>query len=335
MDVVEQDDDASSTFHHSRAHSRASSFASAPISDYNASDYEDYAHQADETLPEYKYIGQSDTEDSKVQPASLKAKASTTGRDAKYAAEKPVIAVVAPAAPVQEEVPNLKQEIIASQMPYISQWESIAPLAHPVPPSNTISKRAQRPELRDVLDKAQATLIGLILFVEALPSKTQMREFCNEALMGAAEELGQHGIVGRLDGDLVYSGYLSKYLQNTIVHFRKSVKKIASGVVAAAYDLNKFESVAEVAKHIADLTTRSLFVFPLGIPSNSMTAKIDLPYRNEAIISVLHTRFFAGTDSLASKYETLFQSSCEDDDSLEIPAPMLYLVANRYLWRPP
>ncbi|KAF5317455.1 hypothetical protein D9758_018658 [Tetrapyrgos nigripes] len=213
----------------------------------------------------------------------------------------------------------------ATSESFNSNWAAVTHMVFPAPGQRTISKKAQSPVVKAVLDLAISLACGLTVFDNSFANAAAQLQNCVVGLNAACANTQQPLIQDRIQRDPDYRKHLVNYIFGRVGHLRGQVKTQAAKVVSSQYDFMRL-SKSERATVVKKLMDRLTYIFPLSDPSNPSTWRKNEPYRHQCIVTVLHLSFFKGSTSIANRHPDSFTSISSDDNRKEIPKSMLALA---------
>ncbi|KAJ3006005.1 hypothetical protein NUW54_g4094 [Trametes sanguinea] len=204
-------------------------------------------------------------------------------------------------------------------------------LVYPEGKWNELPLGPQPPRVRKVAHLAIYKVSVCVLFENAFPEgSTAQSLYAGKALIESAAELEFHDVKLRLETDKQYSHDLGTIPSQRIATLRGPVKKTAAPLISTVYGLNPSGCKEDVEWLLSGLQ----YIYPYhpstkpNTPVQKRRLATTQPYRNDAILEVLHCSFFDGQPSIAEKYKKEFKStSAAQPDELELPIAMVALAA--------
>ncbi|KAI0348886.1 hypothetical protein OH77DRAFT_1432536 [Trametes cingulata] len=186
------------------------------------------------------------------------------------------------------------------------------------------------PRVRKVAHLAIYNVSVRILFVDAFPDgSTAQSLYASKALIESADKLQFADIKERLEMDEQYCHDLATIPGQRISVLRGPIKKLATPLMTTVYGLASDDCHDDAQW----LLTGLWYIYPYhtgtkpDTPIQKRRVIQNMPYKNEAILEVLHEGFFSGHPLHVERYKMEFSSSSEEHpDELEVPAAMLALA---------
>ncbi|KAI0689213.1 hypothetical protein C8T65DRAFT_664229 [Cerioporus squamosus] len=177
-----------------------------------------------------------------------------------------------------------------------------------------------RQTVRDTLPRLEAKLA----FDNAFPDTITLAQDIHRTLIEVAGESGYTGLVEALRTNKQISTPVATIVRQRMSTYRGSVKKAADSHAAAFYQLRP--GCGQLVTALFDFLSYS-YVYTWDAAKAKLDVTWHKPYGNEIYPAILHSCFFNGPTSLASKNAHRFVSSLDlRPDEKEIPIPMLAFV---------
>ncbi|TBU24342.1 hypothetical protein BD309DRAFT_825257, partial [Dichomitus squalens] len=191
-----------------------------------------------------------------------------------------------------------------------------------VPASGRIKLSMQYSRVQEVATLAVKILLSTICMKDAVPDgPAKMLDYARRSLIKAAEHLGYQAIVYRLKREKYYWRKLASIPIQRVSNFRGKIKRVTDNLVPSFYDLEP----GDIPK-IRWLQDKLRYIYPTRYESNHVDGRA--AYSIKIFVKVLRITLFHKTHSFGFELATHFSSSLPDEpDELEIPAPLLALVA--------
>ncbi|KAI0366895.1 hypothetical protein BV20DRAFT_1123883 [Pilatotrama ljubarskyi] len=169
----------------------------------------------------------------------------------------------------------------------------------------------QVPRVRKVAHLAIYNVSVRILFVDAFPDgSTAQSLYASKALMESADKLQFADIKKRLETDEDYCHDLATIPGQRISVLRGPIKKLATPLMTTVYGLSSDGCQGDAQWLLTGL--RYIYPYHAGTKPDTPIQKRwviqNMPYKNDAILEVLHDGFFSGHPSHAERYKLEFSS---------------------------
>ncbi|KAI0629565.1 hypothetical protein C8Q77DRAFT_1181024 [Trametes polyzona] len=182
--------------------------------------------------------------------------------------------------------------------------------------------REQHRRVRRVIQRAIDITLAEVCLQNAFPDTSQQHlKIVYHAVLKAAEELDDQDVVRRLKKKDDYALELCKIPYQRIPIFRGNVRKLVEGVPITTFGMRLGD------KERGEWLLRNhRFLFPYDYGAKTVEAgKI---YDPPIFVEILRLAFFKQPDAFGFEISNRFYSSLpEKPDEIELPAPMLALVA--------